>query len=594
MTKGYLIPQNPQPDALRCLRVFIPDDPLYLAALLGALDYFGQWTAWERDENHRGALAAAAWRAAIETTYEALADGCGDAEMTEITELLNTIISRIEGLENMNITVTQNAGCGCCGDGGGGSSQTTTGGVIINETETGTAPEYNTEPVEIVDTAKCRAANYLAFQVAAMVRSISQISGNPTLNAILSVLTSIVVWIGGISALGASSLIVVGTQIASLLSGEGSKFQELADDIDNNMQSLVCALYNWNNSAELGNALLVWLYYRIDGILVSDPATTIAMRAVVSNLFGSALINVFTSTIETVIPADFVPAYSCTCGATGDSCPTNRLVVAGAGNFPDGDIAGTIQGFSSQFNSNTGYHELIVELEENYCVSIDYGQYAPDEAHEVCSDGVMVASSGSCVRRIRCSSLQPFAAAVEFVSLSPDCSGCGGCTSDMGGIYPTAPAGYCYKAATVAIHTPDDNTSHEINGNNIRFFGTINNADTWYFDLSDRPENAYALVAEVSGTIDGNPCEISLQSYNSPDGLFSGTENIPVGNVLYYRACPTNIDGLIAAFDTAVLKMSDVEPVIDRVVLKTGRPGGSIGATFDYSLSSIGWLVYNP
>jgi len=109
---GYLIPENPQPEGFICLKVYIPADDYYLYAFSGAFQFFGKWLAWERDAGHNASLAAAAWRAAIQKTFDEAWLNCGD-DVEDCCELIPGIIARIEELENMNINVNCGCGCGC-------------------------------------------------------------------------------------------------------------------------------------------------------------------------------------------------------------------------------------------------------------------------------------------------------------------------------------------------------------------------------------------------------------------------------------------------------------------------------------------------
>lgn len=180
---GYLIPDNAQPDSLRCVRVYLPDDPLYLAALLGSLTYLGTWAAWERDAEKRGRLAALAWKDANERTIDELPLGCDgkceDCELCDMTEdELREIIS--QELENMTITIYNNNGCGC---GCGGS---TSGGADLSpQTDPIISPDDyeppdNTPPQFNDDAQKCALANYFVHVLEqTMLNSIS-FSGNET------------------------------------------------------------------------------------------------------------------------------------------------------------------------------------------------------------------------------------------------------------------------------------------------------------------------------------------------------------------------------------------------------------------------------
>lgn len=63
--RGYLIPDNPEPETDVCVRVYIPNDPLYIAAFWGGYEHFTSWNAWMRDELKRGAVAASRWKQAF-------------------------------------------------------------------------------------------------------------------------------------------------------------------------------------------------------------------------------------------------------------------------------------------------------------------------------------------------------------------------------------------------------------------------------------------------------------------------------------------------------------------------------------------------
>jgi len=60
--RGYKVPAVINPGSARCIRVYVPDDPDYLAAFWASYQYLGTWHAWERDADKRGKLAAAVWR----------------------------------------------------------------------------------------------------------------------------------------------------------------------------------------------------------------------------------------------------------------------------------------------------------------------------------------------------------------------------------------------------------------------------------------------------------------------------------------------------------------------------------------------------
>ena len=117
VSRGYKIPEVPEPDGLRCVRVFIPDDDLYLYALMGAYEYFGTWTAWEKDGTTRASQAASAWKTAYEETRANITEEC--ISMSELSDLISLCCDAItSGLQNIANSVsslepTATGGCGC-------------------------------------------------------------------------------------------------------------------------------------------------------------------------------------------------------------------------------------------------------------------------------------------------------------------------------------------------------------------------------------------------------------------------------------------------------------------------------------------------
>lgn len=98
--KGYLFPEPPDVDGLVCIKVYVPDDLLYVAAFWGAYEYFTTWLAWQKTASKLGKVAAAVWRNAFDIS-RAEYDTNGGCEVS--------------------VTVNNNISCGCgCGDAGGG------------------------------------------------------------------------------------------------------------------------------------------------------------------------------------------------------------------------------------------------------------------------------------------------------------------------------------------------------------------------------------------------------------------------------------------------------------------------------------------
>jgi len=96
--RGYLLPEGEAyTDDRECLILFYPNKDEYRRALFGALDYFGTWIAWERDEDKRGKDAARAWAECVELTRECIEMGTCD-----------TLLELLEKIEKNTRT--------CCGE----------------------------------------------------------------------------------------------------------------------------------------------------------------------------------------------------------------------------------------------------------------------------------------------------------------------------------------------------------------------------------------------------------------------------------------------------------------------------------------------
>jgi len=60
--KGYKIPSTIDPGSYICVRAYIPNDPLYVAAFWGSYGFLTKWLAWETDDSKRGKSVAAVWQ----------------------------------------------------------------------------------------------------------------------------------------------------------------------------------------------------------------------------------------------------------------------------------------------------------------------------------------------------------------------------------------------------------------------------------------------------------------------------------------------------------------------------------------------------
>jgi len=118
--RGYPIPINAEPPDDVCIKVYIPNDQLYIDQFWNAYGYFAQWSAWVRDPLKRGRLAARRW---LESYFKARDEwwthgGCAVA----ITNLRQNPLDpcKLEFSED-GIVWTQFADLSLCGGSGGGS-----------------------------------------------------------------------------------------------------------------------------------------------------------------------------------------------------------------------------------------------------------------------------------------------------------------------------------------------------------------------------------------------------------------------------------------------------------------------------------------
>lgn len=83
--RGYPLPDGEAyTDDCECFIVFVPAKEEYRRAFFGALDFFGNWLAWERDADKRGKDAARAWKDANEQTLECKEMGICDNLLSAI------------------------------------------------------------------------------------------------------------------------------------------------------------------------------------------------------------------------------------------------------------------------------------------------------------------------------------------------------------------------------------------------------------------------------------------------------------------------------------------------------------------------------
>ncbi len=436
MSKGYLIPENAQPADNRCLRVFVPDDPLYIAAFLGALTYFGQWTAWERDKEKRGQFAARAWQDANELTIDGLSLACGDYpltedEMSDILDKLDEISERLKELEDMDVIVNQTVngcGCGCDSDSEPFDISNQLDGIILDSEDTGVIPKYDKAAKTESHRTRCRAANWFAAEVVSITRNIERIGTmHLTVKQWYLLLVELftfddkLIWSG-------TALIALSYRMLNVLLPEYyGIFGKVADKMESDMESLICSLYDWTSAEELGeklnDAIMVFVDRATQELGLDGTVASTVYNALI-DVIGAAYVNYLVENIVTIVPDGFVSQYSCSCGEYASTCPDAINIVTRGyyDHFPEGDLTGLTIPFTARFNATTGQYELIFEMAKNYCVTIENsGSLTITEAHQVCTEGVMGGWNGSCLRRYAAYSQAPFGTAVTFLSQSVDC-----------------------------------------------------------------------------------------------------------------------------------------------------------------------------
>lgn len=232
--KGYLLPENPIPETLRCLKVWIPDDPRYLEAFSGQFHDLATWLVWEKDGTNKGSLAASAWKNAVDYTYENGWLNCGD-------DVIQDILTRLEELENMNINV--NCGCGCGCKGGSTGTVDTTFDPTQNYPVPPPFPGTN-EPIGIVSW-RCDAAHQLHDDWLTFVTEMAALGtvGIISVTALAEIAALLAVITGGVALL----LMLVATLAVG---GATGILGWVRDWLEQNGDDLICTIMESSSPAE--------------------------------------------------------------------------------------------------------------------------------------------------------------------------------------------------------------------------------------------------------------------------------------------------------------------------------------------------------
>ncbi|MCB8946169.1 MAG: hypothetical protein H6658_20685 [Ardenticatenaceae bacterium] len=273
--KGYLLPDNVSPEDMLCLKVFIPNEPRYLEAFSGQYHDLGTWLAWEKDNTNRAALAAAAWKSAIDYTYENGWLNCGESMecCEEILNRLTNIETLIGGLD-MTVTVNNCISCGCGGGCGCNNGDYPWGNDPAQDplpTPPSTDPTY---PNEADPAGWCDRVTEIVSRYVVVFQTLQEWWGgiNGTATAIIS-------WIDYyFGSLGVASPIIVAALSAALsFVLTNSLVERLRTVAENAKDALICALIPTESPAESKSAFEAELSQQYAG--ESLPVRTL-MKAV--------------------------------------------------------------------------------------------------------------------------------------------------------------------------------------------------------------------------------------------------------------------------------------------------------------------------
>jgi len=253
--KGYLLPENVDPEGFTCLKIYIPNDPTgyYLAAMSGAYSDMGRWVQWERDGTDRARLAANVWKQAIDFTYDFGWLECGMDCCDDLTERLIRIEALLGEFTDMNINVNC-CGCGGCGCGSGSGQNP-----WIDENgqplpiESPTIPGQN-EPDNDVSTWKCDATHQLIDDLVNFYSELNSVSlvGQLSLPVIAGILAALTLITAGTVWILATIALLFGVSIGQVTTWVQNWLSEKQGD-------LICVVYSSLTPAQAHDNFLAYL-----------------------------------------------------------------------------------------------------------------------------------------------------------------------------------------------------------------------------------------------------------------------------------------------------------------------------------------------
>lgn len=247
--KGYLLPDNPQPEGLRCLKIWIPDDPTgyYLSAMSGAFSDMARWTQWEKDGTNRASLAAQTWKDAVDYTYE---NGWLDCDMDcceELSDRLTNIESLLQELTNMNINV--NCGCGCgCNCGGSQNQPPLNAPYPIPPLPSSDSPETP------INGWKCDAANQLYSDWYTLFNELHSqlILGDATVAALIIIA-------GGLAVITAGLTVLLAVLAAAAGAGAVLSVAWVRDWLEHHKDDIICTIMSSSSPAQAYNNMMAFI-----------------------------------------------------------------------------------------------------------------------------------------------------------------------------------------------------------------------------------------------------------------------------------------------------------------------------------------------
>ena len=278
MTKGYLIPDPVDPGEYRCIKVYVPNDDIYLSAFLGSYYFFSTWVAWEKTGDGKGSQAASVWRVAYEMTRDELGNECIDMETIQeiiqaccasITGGLNSIATEVSKLKSSS------GPGGCCGC------------VPIGDKLDDDDPEtYDPDVPELPEDydddddplfsyleSKCQWAHAMSDDFIKFMTRMGDAGFATAVSigaAAVVVILSIIV--PGVLVITATGILVVVSAILALGSISvftWEIFTNISEYLTTNRDDLVCAFYQHHGTTEARDAIRAVFYDAIDYAITS-------------------------------------------------------------------------------------------------------------------------------------------------------------------------------------------------------------------------------------------------------------------------------------------------------------------------------------